>query len=184
MPCELKDAALQPPTPGVGSLKEESSYIENGDIQMSYKVISYAVTISLLIFYSFLSHASESAISYSIHDESLQWGPCPDFFPAGCQIAVVHGNPAEPNVDVFFKVPGNYDLPAHWHTSPERMTLLSGTLNVNYKGQPTTNLQAGMYAYGPAKLVHDGRCISNEPCVLFIAFEEPLDAIEYVGPAQ
>jgi len=153
---------------------------------MSHKLINRLITISILILCSFHTYASESesAISYSIHDESLQWGACPDFFPAGCQIAVVHGDPAKPNVDIFFRVPGNYDLPAHWHTSPERMTLLSGALNVNYKGQPTTNLQAGMYAYGPAKLVHDGRCISNEPCVLFIAFEEPLDAIEYVGPAQ
>jgi len=37
-----------------------------------------------------------------------------------------------------------------------------------------------MYAYGPAKAVHDGRCISTEPCVLFIAFEDPLDAVEFV----
>jgi len=81
-------------------------------------------------------------------------------------------------------VPGNYDFPAHWHTSPERMTLLSGSMNVNYQGQPTTALKTGMYAYGPAKAVHSGSCISSEPCVLFIAFEEPLDAIEFVSPAQ
>ena len=60
------------------------------------------------------------------------------------------------------------------------MTLLSGTLHVNYTGQPTTKLETGMYAYGPAKAVHDGRCISTEPCVLFIAFEDPLDAVEFV----
>lgn len=151
---------------------------------MIHKLISSLAIMSIFLMYSFNSHASDSPIAYSIHDKSLQWGPCPEFFPAGCQIAVVHGDPAKPNVDIFFKVPGNYDLPAHWHTSPERMTLLSGAMNVNYNGQPTTKLKTGMYAYGPAKAVHDGRCISDEPCVLFIAFEEPLDAVEHVSPAQ
>lgn len=151
---------------------------------MKHTAIIYLVLASIFSLYSLRGHATEPAISYSIHDERLQWGPCPGFFPAGCQIAVVHGDPAKSNVDIFFKVPGNYDFPAHWHTSPERMTLLSGAMNVNYQGQPTTKLKTGMYAYGPAKAVHEGRCISDEPCVLFIAFEEPLDAVEYVSPAQ
>ena len=151
---------------------------------MSNSGITCLAIASVFFLYSFQGQASESAISYSIHDESIEWGPCPEFFPAGCQIAVIHGDPAKPNVDIFFKVPGNYDLPAHWHTSPERMTLLSGALNVNYKGQPTTKLKTGMYAYGPAKAVHDGRCVSDDPCVLFIAFEDPLDAVEFTGAAQ
>lgn len=150
---------------------------------MSKRAITYIAIASVFFLYSFQGSASESAISYSIYDESLEWGPCPEFFPAGCQIAVIHGDPAKPNVDIFFKIPGKYDLPAHWHTSPERMTLLSGSLNVNYRGQPPTELKTGMYAYGPAKAVHDGRCVSDEPCVLFIAFEDPLDAVEFVRPA-
>jgi len=89
-----------------------------------------------------------------------------------------------PTSTYFLKYPKNYDFPAHSHTSAERMTLLSGAMNVNYRGQPTTVLKTGMYAYGPAKAVHDGRCVSDEPCVLFIAFEQPLDAIEFVKPAQ
>jgi mannose-6-phosphate isomerase-like protein (cupin superfamily) len=151
---------------------------------MSNRAITYLAVASVFFLYSFQGHASESAISYSIHDESIEWGPCPAFFPPGCQIGVIHGDPAKPNVDIFFKVPGNYDYPAHWHTSPERMILLSGSLNVNYRGQPTTELETGMYAYGPAKAVHDARCISDEPCVLFIAFEDPLDAVEFASPAQ
>ena len=151
---------------------------------MSNRSITCLAIVSAFFLHSFQGYASETAISYSIHDESIEWGPCPAFFPAGCQIAVLHGDPAKPNVDIFFKVPGNYDLPAHWHTSPERMTLLSGALNVNYRGQPTTKLKTGMYAYGPAKAVHDGRCVSDDPCVLFIAFEDPLDAVEFTSAAQ
>lgn len=151
---------------------------------MSNRVIASVVSALFFFLFTASGSTSESAISYSIDDKSIEWGQCPGFFPAGCQIAVLHGDPTKPNVDIFFKVPGNYDLPAHWHTSPERMTLLSGALNIRYRGQPTTELKTGMYAYGPAKAVHEGRCVSDEPCVLFIAFEDPLDAVEFVIPAQ
>ena len=116
------------------------------------------------------------ALARSAGDAELQWGPCPAFFPAGCQIATLHGDPAQPNADVFFRVPARYDLPAHWHTSPERMVLVSGELHVTYDGQEPSILRPGMYAYGPAKAVHRGRCASEEPCVLFIAFEGPVGA--------
>jgi quercetin dioxygenase-like cupin family protein len=126
----------------------------------------------------------ERALSRRAGDADLPWGPCPAFFPAGCQIAVLHGDPTKPNADVFFRVPPRYDLPAHWHTSPERMVLVSGELHVTYDGQEPTVLKPGSYAYGPAKAVHRGRCVSDEPCVLFIAFEGPVDAIPVGTPAR
>jgi quercetin dioxygenase-like cupin family protein len=125
---------------------------------------------------------NERALGRSAGDADLEWGPCPEFFPAGCQIAVLHGDPTRSNADVFFRVPGEYDLPAHWHTSPERMVLVSGELHVTYDGQEPTILRPGMYAYGPAKAVHRGRCMSAEPCVLFIAFEGPVDAMAVTHP--
>ena len=124
------------------------------------------------------------ALARSVGDADLQWGPCPEFFPAGCQIAALHGDPAKPNADVFFRVPAQYDLPAHWHTSPERMVLVAGELHVTYDGQQPAILKPGMYAYGPAKAVHRGRCVSSEPCVLFIAFEGPVDATPVPGAAR
>jgi quercetin dioxygenase-like cupin family protein len=126
----------------------------------------------------------ELAVARRVSDAELQWGPCPAFFPAGCQIAVLHGDPAKPNADVFFRVPPRYDLPAHWHTSPERMVLVSGELHVTYDGQEPAVLSFGSYAYGPAKAVHRGRCMSEEPCVLFIAFEGPVDATPVAAPAR
>ena len=126
----------------------------------------------------------ELAVARRVSDAHLQWGPCPAFFPAGCQIATLHGDPTKPNADVFFRVLARYDLPAHWHTSPERMVLVSGELHVTYDGQEPAVLKPGMYAYGPAKAVHRGRCVSEEPCVLFIAFEGPVDATPVTAPAR
>ena len=148
---------------------------------MLKKLLKPAV-LPVILFSSLCCNASDApelAASNDIDNKSLNWGACPAFFPKGCEIAVLHGDPSKPNVDIFFKTPGNYDFPAHWHNSAERMVLVSGTMDVTYAGQPTVSLTTGMYAYGPAKAVHHGRCISDEPCVLFIAFEEPLDAIKF-----
>jgi quercetin dioxygenase-like cupin family protein len=121
--------------------------------------------------------AQEQALTRTARDAKLKWGPCPPFLPKGCAIAVLHGDPAKDNVDVFFKVPAKSTIPLHWHTSAERMVLVAGKLHVTYDGQKTAVLRPGTYAYGPAKRPHKGFCASTSPCVLFIAFESPLDAV-------
>lgn len=128
--------------------------------------------------------ASEAALSLTIADAQLKWGPCPDFIPQGCEIAVLHGDPAKANADVFFKVPADFTIPPHWHTSPERMVLVSGELQVMYDGQEPTTLTPGTYAYGPAKLPHSAYCLKGTACVLFIAFEAAVDAVPTENPAQ
>jgi quercetin dioxygenase-like cupin family protein len=121
------------------------------------------------------SPAPEPASIRTVQD-TLQWGPCPEFMPKGCGIAVLHGDPAKPNADVFFRVPGGAVIPAHWHTSAERMVLVAGEMKVAYSGQKPSTLRPGTYAYGPAKAPHDATCTGTAPCVLFIAFEGPVDA--------
>jgi len=110
-------------------------------------------------------------------DPTLDWRPCPAFLPEGCAIAVLHGDPAQANADIFFRVPANAAIPRHWHTSAERMVLVSGEMQVAYDGQSPVILKPGNYAYGPAKHPHSATCAAGDPCVLFIAFEAPVDAI-------
>ena len=123
----------------------------------------------------------EAPLAIKSQDRALKWGPCPPIFPAGCEIAVLHGDPAKPNADVFLRVNGGQRLPAHTHTSAERMILVTGELRVKYKGAPTATLTAGMYAFGPAGLAHEAECQRGEACTLFIAFEGPVDAVAYPG---
>ena len=120
--------------------------------------------------------APEQALTQSADDAQIKWELCPPFLPVGCAMAVLHGDPAEDNLDVFFKVPGKSTIPLHWHNSPERMVLVAGKLQLTYDVQKTAVLDPGTYAYGPAKRPHKGYCASVVPCVLFIAFESPLDA--------
>lgn len=126
--------------------------------------------------------AAEPALVLTFTDPSLKWGPCPDFMPEGCEVAVLHGDPSQPNADVFFKVPGGSTIPKHWHSSAERMVLVSGELRVTYDGQKAATLKPGMYAYGPAKLPHEGVCGKGDACILFIAFEGPVDAMPAGSP--
>lgn len=119
---------------------------------------------------------AEPAIARSADDANLAWGACPPFLPAGCAIAVLHGDPSKPNVDILFKVPGKSEIAPHTHTSAERMVLVAGEMRVAYEGQPAVRLTPGTYAYGPAGRPHGATCVSDSPCILFIAFESPLDA--------
>lgn len=139
------------------------------------QVVTALAMLPLVLGLSHQAGAGESPLARTIQDPALEWGPCPSVFPAGCEIAVLHGDPAQPNADVFFKVAPGYSIPHHWHTSAERMTLVSGRLRVTYDGHEPATLEAGTYAYGPAGAPHTGECLSKEPCVLFIAFEGPVD---------
>lgn len=121
------------------------------------------------------------SLAISAADPSLAWGPCPPIFPAGCNIAVLHGDPAKPNADVFLRVPPQYVIPPHWHSSAERMVLVTGQLKVTYQGEAASVLETGNYAFGPAKKPHQAECLSSDPCTLFIAFEGAVDAHSHEG---
>lgn len=125
--------------------------------------------------------ASAAPLAFAAADPALQWGACPEGMPAGCGIAVLQGDPARPNADIFLKVPGGAAIPPHAHSSAERMVLVAGELEVQYQGVPAEMLREGSYAYGPAKLPHRANCRSSGECVLFIAFEGPVDVLPFEG---
>ncbi|MEF8940661.1 MAG: cupin domain-containing protein [Salinivenus sp.] len=115
--------------------------------------------------------------AWTAEDPELEWGPCPAFMPESCAIAVLQGTPDAPNADVFFRMAPNTTVPLHRHTSPERMVLVSGEMHVTYDGHDPVVLRPGTYAHGPAELPHDAYCADGAECVLFIAFEDPIDAM-------
>jgi len=140
--------------------------------------------VQVALFTSFAAHAAGAkeskenpAIAISPDSQDLKWGPAPEFMPKGTQLAVLHGDPSKKNADVMIKFPAKSKIPSHWHNSAERMVLTAGKLQVKYEGQNAVVLTPGTYAYGPAKLKHEATCESDTPCILFIAFEEPVDAL-------
>jgi len=126
--------------------------------------------------------AGEPALAIRPLAKEVQWGPCPPIFAKGCEIAVLHGNPANPNADIWLRVPPGFFLPPHTHSSNERMVLSTGELEVRYENQQKVVLKKGDYAFGPAKRAHEARCVGKQACTLFIAFEGPVDALPHEGP--
>ena len=125
--------------------------------------------------------AAEAPLARMAGDATLQWGACPAAFPGGCQMALLHGDPGKPNADIFLRVPAGYAIPPHSHSSAERMILISGRLDVKYQGAQGVTLTPGAYAYGPARLPHKATCMAAEACILFVAFEGPVDVAPFEG---
>ena len=128
--------------------------------------------------------SGEAPLVKAATDPALKWGPCPAPFPQGCELTVLHGDPARPNADVLLRMPGGYVIPPHRHSSAERMILVSGQLEVKYQGAAAATLNPGNYAYGPAGLPHRATCVGTAQCHLFVAFEGPVDVVAVEGDVR
>jgi hypothetical protein len=129
-----------------------------------------------------------AALAQSSHGvvmaDKVQWGPAPAILPAGAQLAVLEGNPAEKGAVVLrLKMPANYKIPAHWHSMDERVTVLSGTFNIGMGDKlSTTGSQAltpGGFVSLPAKMHHFAW--ASAPTVVQINLDGPFDLF-YVDP--
>ena len=123
--------------------------------------------------------SDEPAFTLDADDPALEWLPCPDFMPGDCRIAILQGDPEEGDFDLLFRLQPGTTAPRHWHTSAERMVLLTGELHLDFEGQDALVMDPGTYAYGPPGRPHSAHCAEGDACLLFIAFEEHLDAIPY-----
>lgn len=120
--------------------------------------------------------AQPSPLRWTHADPALTWAPCPPIFPAGCEVTVLHGDPATGPSDVFLRAPADYTFPAHWHTSAEHMVIVAGLVHVTYPGGKQSELPERSYALVPAKMGHKAHCAVGGPCVMFIRFDSPIDA--------
>ena len=132
------------------------------------------------------SPALAQATHVLVPADKVQWGPAPPALPAGAQISVLEGNPSEKGtVTLRLKFPANYDVPAHWHSMTERVTVLSGTLNVGMGDaldrHASQALNPGGFVSLPANMHHFAW--TTTPTVVQINLEGPFD-IFYVNPSE
>src|SRR5438874_10039316 len=77
----------------------------------------------------------------------IKWGPAPDVFPAGMQMAVLGGDPFKDGLfTVRAKMPASYRIMPHWHPTEEDVTVLEGTL---YMGLGADFEESRAVAVGP-----------------------------------
>ena len=118
--------------------------------------------------------------------DKMQWGPAPPQLPAGAELSVLEGNPAaKGDVTLRLRLPANYNIPPHWHSMDERVTVLSGTLNVGMGDRldrkASQALEKGGFVSLPAKMHHFAW--TAVPTVIQINLEGPFD-IFYINPAD
>jgi len=147
-------------------------------------------TIRLAVFIVAVTVAAGAAVAQTAHilvpADKVQWGPAPPILPAGAQIAVLEGNPAEKGPIVMrLKLPANYNIPAHWHSMAERLTVLSGSFHAGMGDKldrkASQTLEPGGYVMLPAKMHHFAW--TSAPTVVQINLEGPFDLF-YVNPAD
>src|SRR6266566_654878 len=91
--------------------------------------------------------------------QSLKWGPAPAFLPAGARAAVLEGDPTKSGLFTLrLNFPPGYRIPPHFHPTDERLTVISGNLNVGMGDQfdkkKTNALHQGAFGVIPANMHH------------------------------
>ena len=104
-----------------------------------------------------------------------KWGDHP--FVTGAKLCVQSGDPAKGPSVLMMKFPKGMTVPAHWHTSDETVTVVSG-VGVFGTGETVdeaqgTEVRAGSYAVIPGSNPH--WAIAKEELVISVALDKPAD---------
>lgn len=128
--------------------------------------------------------AMPAASQHAMADAAqVKWGPAPDAFPAGAQIAVLWGDPGKAGPFVLrIKAPPGYRVGRHWHPSDELVTVLDGDFHLDMGSGSSAHshdFSAGGYALMPAKMQHAAS--TKGGAIVQVSGTGPF-AIHYVDP--
>ena len=112
-----------------------------------------AISLALLLT---CSVALAEDMKAPLNAKDLKWGPAPNVFPKGAQMAIVSGDPFKDGPYVVrLKAPRGYRVPAHNHPTTH---IGMGDKFDEKKGMELTT---GAYAEAPAKMNHYAWATSN-----------------------
>ena len=140
-----------------------------------------SVSLAALLLSSSAALADDMVVA---HPGTLRWGEAPSALPKGAQLAVLTGDPGKAGSYVIrVKIPAGYQIPAHWHSTAENLTVLSGSVNVGMGAKldrkTSTTLEVGSFTYLPPKMNHF--LWTSAPAIFQIHAEGPFDIV-YVNP--
>lgn len=90
----------------------------------------------------------------------IVWGECPPFLPPGAKCAILEGDPQVPNAlfTIRSKLPHNYRIPPHFHSSDEHVTVISGAfkmgLGKTFDQKAMRRMAAGSFMVMPKDAPH------------------------------
>ncbi|MGC0417057.1 cupin domain-containing protein [Embleya sp. AB8] len=94
---------------------------------------------------------------------------------AGCTFVQLTGDPKTGPSEAMFTLKAGTRFAPHWHTSPEHVVGVSGTVLWNVEGHKRYRVGAGDFLDYPGKAVHWGQCAPGADCVYYVYDELPYD---------
>jgi len=111
----------------------------------------------VLLLAALASAPPADAIAYL--PEAIVWSDAPPTMPAGTKMTVLEGNPREDGMfTIRVRVPKGAALTPHWHPRQERVTILSGAVELGFGStadrESAIRYGAGSFYVNPPRAVH------------------------------
>jgi len=116
--------------------------------------------------------------------EDIQWQPLlADYGPGGPQVVILHTDGKTQATQLMIKMPGEFDVPKHWHSANETHFLLQGRVIFECDGR-RTDQGPGSFNYVPAKMVHSAVSRPGDDAIAFITVDSAWDVNWVDGPPK
>jgi quercetin dioxygenase-like cupin family protein len=91
--------------------------------------------------------------------EAMVWADGPATLPAGSKMAVLEGSPKSDGMFTMrVRIPAGSAIPPHWHPRQERVTILSGAVDLGFgsvaNAGNTKRYRAGSFYVNPPRVMH------------------------------
>jgi quercetin dioxygenase-like cupin family protein len=105
----------------------------------------------------------------------LEWKPLQlEGLPPGVEIASLRGDLAKGGGEILLRVPANYTVPNHSHTSDELYVWLKGRFAYIAGDGTQVEMESPAYISLPGNTPHALKC-HDEPCVFYLRYSRPFD---------
>ena len=120
-----------------------------------------------------------------VANETITWEPA-KALPSGADWSVLTGNPGEAGpFAIRLRFPAGYEVPAHWHSQDEMVTVLSGAFGIGI-GDLANHAKIEMLGPGgffrmPAQMPH--YALVRQETVIQVSGNGPFD-LNYINPSE
>jgi mannose-6-phosphate isomerase-like protein (cupin superfamily) len=106
-------------------------------------------------------------------------------YPGGSKVAILHIDPKTQTTELMIWNPKNTHVPRHWHSANEKISIISGTFVMKHDdGGDPVELNAGAFAYIPAKMIHEAWTKPDMDSLYFITVDGAWDYNVVDSPKQ
>jgi len=119
--------------------------------------------------------AESGTHSLNIAAKDYKWQRMrPELGERSAEISILRVDPTTKATQLMIRVPKNFHVPMHWHSSNETHTIVQGTFIMECEGKRAV-LDQGSFNYVPAKMHHEAWTTADQGALLFITVDAGWD---------